>query len=152
MTIVIRIEFRNFDQIVTSVSFGPKNGNPPEMLELWRRLCVKRLHWQSCRLGSSYIFMKYDVFRQNADLFKELSWSALNNIHRRLLGLPWKCSASVVYTNYDLPNLDTVKRRNLFGFIQFVGCHSVSQNFIVRAIEQSWRVIILLWDVWTKVL
>ena len=26
---VIRIELRIFDQINTSVSFGPKNGNPP---------------------------------------------------------------------------------------------------------------------------
>ena len=28
MTMVIRIELRIFDQIVTSVSFGPKNMNP----------------------------------------------------------------------------------------------------------------------------
>ena len=33
---------------------------------------------------------------------------AFNNIHRRLLGLPWRCSASAMYANHDLPNLDTV--------------------------------------------
>ena len=32
-------------------------------------VCSKRLHWQSCRLGGSHLFMKYDVFRQNADFF-----------------------------------------------------------------------------------
>ena len=32
--------------------------------------------------------------------------------------LPWRCRASIMYVNYILPNLDTVIRRNLFGFIQ----------------------------------
>ena len=36
---------------------------------------------------------------------------AFNNIHRHLLGLPWRCSASAMYANHDLPNLDTVIRR-----------------------------------------
>ena len=62
---VITIELRIFNQIVTSVSFEPKNENPPEMLKLCRRLCAKTAPLQSCRLGGSYLFMKYDVFRQN---------------------------------------------------------------------------------------
>ena len=33
---------------------------------------------------------------------------ALNNFYRRLLGLPWRCSASAMHANHDLPNLDTV--------------------------------------------
>ena len=74
---------------------------------------------------------------------------AFNNIHRRLLGLPWRCSASAMYANHDLPNLDTVIRRSLYGFIQRL---SVSQNSIVRTIGQSWLVRIKLWDVWAKVL
>ena len=40
-----------------------------EMLKLWRRLCAKQLRWQSCHLGGSYLFMKYDVFIQNAEFF-----------------------------------------------------------------------------------
>ena len=60
---------------------------------------------------------------------------AFNNIHRRMLGLPWRCSASAMYANYDLPNIDTVIKRDLFGFIQRL---SVSQNSIVRSIKQSW--------------
>ena len=43
---------------------------------------------------------------------------AFNNVHRRMLNLPWRCSASAMYVNYNLPNLDTVIRRNLLGFIQ----------------------------------
>ena len=73
---------------------------------------------------------------------------AFNNIHRRLLGLPSRCSASAMYTNHDLPNLDTVIRRILYGFIQRL---SVSQNSIVLTIEQSWLVRIKLCDVWVKV-
>ena len=77
MTMVIKIELRIFDQIVTSVSFGPKTGIPPEMLALCRRLCAKRLHWQSCHLRGSYLFMKYDVSDKITDFFKEWSISAL---------------------------------------------------------------------------
>ena len=32
---VIRIELRIFDEIVTPVSFGPKNGNPPPPPKCW---------------------------------------------------------------------------------------------------------------------
>ena len=59
----------------------------------------------------------------------------------------WRCSASAMYANYDLPNLDTVRRTNLYGFIQRL---SVCQNSIVRAIEQAWLVRIKLWDVYAK--
>ena len=67
---VIRIELRIFDQIVTSVSFEPKNGNPPKYSNCEDKCVPKRLHWQSYHLGGSYLFMKYDVFRQNADFFR----------------------------------------------------------------------------------
>ena len=74
---------------------------------------------------------------------------AFNNIHSRLLGLPWRCSASAMYANHDLPNFDTVIRRSLYGYIQRL---SVSQNSIVCTIEQSWLVKIKLWNDWAKVL
>ena len=30
---------------------------------------------------------------------------AFNNLQRRMLNLPWRCSPSVMYANYNLPNL-----------------------------------------------
>ena len=57
--------------------------------------------------------------------------------------------STAMYANHDLPNLDTVTRRSLYGFIQRL---SVSQHSIVRTIEQSWLVRIKLWNVWVKVL
>ena len=74
MTMVIRIELRIFDQIVTSVCFGPKTGIPPPPPPNCRNFendCVlngstgKVAAW-----GGSYLFMKYDIFKQNADFFK----------------------------------------------------------------------------------
>ena len=65
---VTRIELRIFDQIVMSVSFGPKNGNPPRNAGTLKTIVAKRLNWQTCRLGVSYLFMKYDVFRQGMEL------------------------------------------------------------------------------------
>ena len=52
---------------------------------------------------------------------------AFINIHRRMIDVRWRCSASAMYANYDLPNIAAVIRRSLFGFIQ----RSVSQNSIV---------------------
>ena len=82
--------------------------------------------------------------------YKKLTVS-FNNVHRRKLYLQCRCSASTMYVNYNLPNLDTVMRRNLFEFIQRL---SISQNLIipVRAIENSWHIKIKQWDCWTKVL
>ena len=49
---VTSLSLRFVDQIGTSVRFCP----------------AKRLHWQRCHLGGSYLFMKYDVI-QNAEFF-----------------------------------------------------------------------------------
>ena len=66
-----------------------------------------------------------------------------------MLNLPWRRSACGMYVNYNLTNLDTVIRRNLFGFIQRL---SISQNSIIRALEQSWHIKIKHWDCCTKIL
>ena len=66
MTMVIMIELSIFDQIVTSVSFGFQNGNPPQNAEALKTIvCQTAPLVAAC--GGSYLFMKYDVFRQNAD-------------------------------------------------------------------------------------
>ena len=67
-------DFKLAYQISTSVSFWPKKRNS----KLCRRLCAKQLHRQSCLLGGSYLFMKYDVFRQNAIFFNEWSLCVQN--------------------------------------------------------------------------
>ena len=73
-------------------------------MELFRSYCSSLY---CCSLWSDYRKVSY---RKLTDAF--------NNVHRRMLNLPWRCSASAMYVNYNLPNLDTVIRRNLFGFIQ----------------------------------
>ena len=74
---------------------------------------------------------------------------AFNNVHGRMLNLLWRCSASAMYVNYNLSNLDTTIRSNLFGFIQRL---SISQNLIIRALEHSWHIKTKHWDCWTKIL
>ena len=46
-------------------------------------------------------------------LYKKLT-VAFNNVHRRMLNLPWRCSASAMYVNYNLPNFGTVIRRKIY--------------------------------------
>ena len=104
-------------------------------MELFRSYC-----------SSLYCCSMWSDYRKAS--YKKLT-VAFKNVHRRMLNLPWRCSASVMYVNYNLSNLDTVIRRNLFGFIQRL---SISQNSIIHALEHSWHIKIKLWDCWTKVL
>ena len=66
MAMVIRIELMIFDQIVTSVSFGPKIGNLPEIWNFEDDCVPNGSTSKVAAWGGSYLFMKYDVFRQNA--------------------------------------------------------------------------------------
>ena len=67
---------------------------------------------------------------------------AFNNVHRphkRLLDLPWRCSASAMYVNYNFPNFNTVIIRNMFGFIQRLSMSQTSIiHVLVRPLEHSW--------------
>ena len=74
MTMAIRFELRIKDQIDTSVSFDIKNGNPPRNADTLKTIVPKG---STCKVaawwgggGSSYLFMKYDVLRQNADFLR----------------------------------------------------------------------------------
>ena len=109
----------------------------------YRTIDVKRELFRSY-CSSLYCCALWSDYRKTT--YRKLTVD-FNNIHRRLLGLPRRCSASAMYANHDLPNLDTVIRRSFYGFIQRL---SVSQNSIVRTIEQYW-LRIKLWDVWAKV-
>ena len=74
MTMDIRIEIRIFDQIVTSVSFGSKTPiHPPPPPPQKNAKSLKKIVYQTAELppGSSYLFMKYDAFRQMQICFKE---------------------------------------------------------------------------------
>ena len=48
-----------------------------------------------------------------------------NNIYKRMFGLPWRCSASAMYANYDLPKIDTAVRRSLLRFIQRISVSKI---------------------------
>ena len=69
-------------------------------MELFRSYCSSLY---CCSLLSDY---------RNAS-YKKLTVT-FNNVHRRMLNLPWRCSASAMYVNYNLPNIDTVIRRKVF--------------------------------------
>ena len=57
-----------------------------------------------------------------------------NNIHRGMGGLPWRCSESAMYANYNLPNIHIVIRRRL---LQFIHSLFIRESFIPCTIKQS---------------
>ena len=40
---------------------------------------------------------------------------AFNNAYRRILDLPWRCSASEMYATYGIYNLEAIIRKQTFG-------------------------------------
>ena len=59
------------DQIGMSVSFNIKNRNLPPPPKCWHfeDIVCQTATLEKLPPGGSYLFMKYDVFRQNADFF-----------------------------------------------------------------------------------
>ena len=62
---------------------------------------------------------------------------AFNNAYRRVLNLPWRCSASAMYANFRIQNFEAVTIKPTYGFIQRL---NKSTNFLVMAVEKLWIV------------
>ena len=89
---VISLSLRFVNQIGTSVRFWPKK------VKCWNfdSDCEQtRLHWQSCHLGGSYLFMKYDVFLQKAEFFLGIELISFKyigvQVHRCIHICVYKC-------------------------------------------------------------
>jgi hypothetical protein len=74
---------------------------------------------------------------------------AYNNAHRRILSLPPRCSASAMFANNNLWNLDTLIRRSTHAFMQRL---SYSKNGLVHAFQQSYLINYVIWDQWYSLL
>ena len=68
---------------------------------------------------------------------------AFNNAYRRVLGQPWRCSASAMYANFGINNFEATIRKSTFGFIQRL---AKSTNSLIVMIEKSWSVRIDIWN------
>ena len=64
-----------------------------------------------------------------------------NNAYRRILDLPWRCSASGMYATYGIYNLEAIIRKQTFGFI---GRLCKSCNTIVQTLENAWIIRIVM--------
>ena len=104
-------------------------------LELFRSFCTS---FYCCYLWTAYKKSTFNKLRV-----------AFNNAYRRVLGLPWRCSASAMYANFGIQNFEAVIRKSTFGFAQRL---AKSTNTLIMAIESSWIVRIDIWDFWQKTL
>ena len=104
-------------------------------LELFRSFCMP---FHCCYLWTAYKKSTFDKLRV-----------AFNNAYRRVLNLPWRCSASAMYANNSIQNFEAVIRKSTYGFIQRL---AISTNSLVMAIENSWIVRIDIWRFLQKTL
>ena len=105
--------------------------------------CVQLLnscsyHIYGCYLWTAYKKSTFDRLRV-----------AFNNVYRRVLGQPWRCSASAMYANFGINNFEATIRKSTFGFIQRL---AKSTNSLIVTIEKSWSVRIDIWNLWQKTL
>ena len=68
---------------------------------------------------------------------------AFNNAYRRVLGEPWRCSASTMYANFGINNFEATIRKSTFGFLQRL---AKSTNLLIMTIKKSWSVRIDIWN------
>ena len=104
-------------------------------LELFKSYCTS---FYCCYLWTAYKKSTFDRLRV-----------AFNNAYRRVLGQPWRCSASAMYANFGINNFEATIRKSTFGFIQRL---AKSTNSLIVTIEKSWSVRIDIWNFWEKTL
>ena len=68
---------------------------------------------------------------------------AFNNVYRRILKLPSRSSASILYVVNNIDSLDVFVRMRIFGFVERL---NNSDNTIIKCITSSW---ILRIDIWS---
>ena len=92
-------------------------------LELFKSYCTS---FYCCYLWTAYKKSTFDRLRV-----------AFNNAYRRVLGQPWRCSATTMYANFGINNFEATIRKLTFGFIQRL---ATSTNSLIVTIEKSWSV------------
>ena len=97
-------------------------------LELFKSYCTS---FYCCYLWTAYKKSTFDRLRV-----------AFNNAYRRILGQPWRCSASAMYANFE-----AIIRKSTYGFIQRL---AKSTNLLIVTIEKSWIVRIDIWKLCQK--
>ena len=78
---VIKFELRCVEQIVTSACFWPKK---VECLNIEDDCVPNGSTDKIAAWGGSYLFMKYDVFRHNAELFIEIESNIFKYEHYQI--------------------------------------------------------------------
>ena len=104
-------------------------------LELFRSFCMS---FYCCYLWTGYTKLFFNRLRVT-----------VNNAYRRILDLPWRCSARDMYANYGIYNLEAIIRKQTFGFISRLYKSCIT---IVQTLENAWIIRIQLWRTWFEVL
>ena len=89
-------------------------------LELFKSYCTS---FYCCYLWTAYKKSTFDRLRV-----------AFNNAYRRVLGKPWRCSASAMYANFGINIFDATIRKSTFGLLQRL---AKSTNSLIVTIEKS---------------
>ena len=74
---------------------------------------------------------------------------AFNNVHRRILKLPPRSSASTMYAVNHIDSFEILIRKRVVGFIERL---KVSNNSIISCIDNSWKMKFEIWNPWIKLL
>ena len=74
---------------------------------------------------------------------------AFNNVHRCILKLPPRSSASTMYAVNHIDSFEILIRKRVVDFIEQL---KVSNNSIISCIDNSWKMKFEIWNPWIKLL
>ena len=72
---------------------------------------------------------------------------AYNNVYRRVLGLPYRSSASTMYTTHNISNMEALLKRSIYSFIERLMDGS---NMIINTLMNSWNIKFNIWEFWNS--
>ena len=74
---------------------------------------------------------------------------AFNNVYRRILKLPQRSSASTMYAVNHIDSFEILVRKRVVGFTERL---KVSENLIIRCIDNLRKMQFEIWNPWIKLL
>ena len=108
---------------------------------------IRIFHNCSANLGEAFVdhftVVTYGL-KTISPLFSKIR-VAYNNFYSKILHVPPHSSASKLFVDNNIPNVEALLRKEVFSFTSRL---SVSANLIIRAIENCWLIKYVNWKPW----
>ena len=104
--------------------------------------CSKPVLLELCRSFCTVFYCPYFWTNYNKTTFSKIR--VAYNVHRKILGVSRRSSASAMFVTNDIPNFEAFLQTSIYSFTSRI---SFTRNNLLCAIEQSWGMK-TIWNMW----